>query len=339
MMLIVYGRFAEVPDKMANFYKRAFETLFSEHDTSKGGYKRKSHCDLPMEDFERVFAAFCAGTYVANETKFKAAGIKEYIGKACLLEGLECDEGDLLNDMMQSVCVIQQEGDDYVFVHRSFQEYFSAVFFCNGQLREEQRRKILLRIAGRSVSDNVFNLMREIDPGKLETLWMKAACDEFFDGLGLKPSDAYPGVGMMLRQLFQYLSLAESGGGLAIRDGEFAQHFWLISLLDAAARGKRTSNLLADDLLTDFMRLKVPILTEAAVQGTKVSRKKDARRKEGGTLYHLDFRKHSSGYYFLEATTVGKKLRRSFQVIVKYDARLARLAKERDKQRDDLIFG
>ncbi|MFZ2031718.1 MAG: hypothetical protein WAU68_15505, partial [Vitreimonas sp.] len=346
MMLIVYGRFAEVPDKMANFYKRAFQTLFSEHDTAKGGYKRKSYCNLAMEDFERVFSAFCAGTYVANETKFSEKSIKTYIAKACQLESLSCNEDDLLKDMMQSVCVIQQEGDEFVFVHRSFQEYFAAVFFCNGQLDGDQRRRIIAKIVGRVVTDNVLNLMREIDPGKLEALWLTAACAEFFGQLGVQQGAPYPGFPKMASFLYGRLGFVEQGGGeFLIRTGEVAEGLWITTMLDDAARGatnkdRRIVGLsrFTDEIIRYFQAAGEEIRNAAQKAESKVRTVPDEREKKT-PMYVLEFRKNPEAYGFLEKQKVGKALKAAYQGICSLSLRLEARARERDAQTDKLIFG
>jgi hypothetical protein len=54
--------------------------------------------------------------------------VRETIKQALALEGKQVATADFLNDLIESVCLLQMEGLQYQFTHRSFQEYFAACF-------------------------------------------------------------------------------------------------------------------------------------------------------------------------------------------------------------------
>ena len=59
IMLLTYGESADIPTKISLFYNQAYEALFQRHDALKGGYQRDRRTSLDIQDFARVFGAFC----------------------------------------------------------------------------------------------------------------------------------------------------------------------------------------------------------------------------------------------------------------------------------------
>lgn len=183
MMLLVYRNFSEVPDKIINFYKRAFETLFYGHDAMKGatGFKRPLRSGLALEDFVRTFAAFCVATYRAGKTNFEVPLAQSVAEKAIKNAGVDCTADEFLADLQQAVCVLQQDGIELTFVHRSFQEYFAASYLVRVSWSEGQRRELLLSLAQRFRTDGISGMMLELDPGVFEREWLLPTIDHVIE--------------------------------------------------------------------------------------------------------------------------------------------------------------
>jgi NACHT domain len=129
MMLITYEQFAQIPDKVHIFYEQAFETLFFRHDTLKeAGFERKRHVDLAINEFKNALSSLCITTYVKASFQFSESEILESIQAACKHEKLDTKPSAFLRDLIESVCILQRDGTQITFTHRSFQEYFSAFF-------------------------------------------------------------------------------------------------------------------------------------------------------------------------------------------------------------------
>ena len=65
MMLITLEQFADVPAKIHLFYEYAFEALFARHDVTKsGGFQRKRHVSIALDDYRRLFSYFCTISYM-----------------------------------------------------------------------------------------------------------------------------------------------------------------------------------------------------------------------------------------------------------------------------------
>lgn len=92
------------------------------------------------------------------------------IEKASTIRKLPVDQEKFFEDLNLSVCMLVKEGNKYVFAHRSFQEYFSAVFL--NECPEKQANKIFNSIAPRAMHDNVFSMLKEMDCETFERMWV-----------------------------------------------------------------------------------------------------------------------------------------------------------------------
>lgn len=131
IMLLTYGISADIPKKLSIFYNQAYEALFQRHDAIKGGFQRDRHCDLDIQDFSRVFSAFCILTLDKRLFQFSRSDAISYLDKAKDLVNITVNSEDFLEDLLQSICFLVEDGLLLVFAHRSFQEYFSAKFICD----------------------------------------------------------------------------------------------------------------------------------------------------------------------------------------------------------------
>lgn len=172
IMLMTYEQFAEIPSKMHVFYHEAYVALSQKHDAGKGGYKRVLHTGLTADIFAEYFAEFCAQTY--NDDKFDITDIefKHYFDRLNIHKkyGKKISSDDFLHDLTIGMCLMYYESGKYHFIHRSFQEYFCAVFFA------KQKDRNLYVISQRvfedkhykSSRDSTFNMLYDMIPEKME---------------------------------------------------------------------------------------------------------------------------------------------------------------------------
>jgi energy-coupling factor transporter ATP-binding protein EcfA2 len=170
IMLLTFENYAEIPEKLHIFYAQAFETLFAIHDATKpDGFKRNLLSGLPSDVFKKVFSNFCFKSYVKGQIEFTHEEIINDItesGKK--VEGFNAE--NFLEDIKSGVSLIYIDGIKYRFIHRSFQEYFSAVYLKN--LGDElQKRACLKIIEKKKISmeyDSVFSMLREMGNTRFE---------------------------------------------------------------------------------------------------------------------------------------------------------------------------
>ena len=132
IMLMTYDQYSDIPSKMHVFYREAYLSIAYKHDwKNKGGYKRKFRTCLDIEDFSDFFSAFCAMSYMDEKFAFTELEIDEYIRK---IRNKRDDWNNIkVNDFIFDACsnlfLLYQDGGIYHFIHRSFQEYFCALYF------------------------------------------------------------------------------------------------------------------------------------------------------------------------------------------------------------------
>lgn len=148
MMFLTFMRNSSIPDHLSDFYKKAYEALYSAHDNQdKGYYKRDFECKtLDENEFKRVLSHFCFKTYFKETYEFAEDEILEYLQAS--LQKLKFDDvkaKDYLTDLRNVVCMIVKDGDTYRFSHRSFQAYFAACYTAY-YLTDEQQKRLFAEI-------------------------------------------------------------------------------------------------------------------------------------------------------------------------------------------------
>ena len=181
LMLLTFEQNANIPDKMHLFYSEAFRTLFHKHDALKEQYARSRKSNLAVDDFEKVFAVFCLKTYVLEKLEFTEREITAYIKDALGYEKSAADASEFLFDIEEAICLFVKEGSSYFFVHRSFQEYFTALFLasCAQSVRDE----FIDQVASR-YWDNVLPMLFDMAGDQIEPTWVSDNCSRYLDKVG-----------------------------------------------------------------------------------------------------------------------------------------------------------
>jgi uncharacterized protein (DUF924 family) len=166
MMLLTFDQFADIPEKIYIFFDQAFDTLFLRHDATKEGFQRKKHTDLPIDRFKRYFSYFCMITYYDEKIELNETEIRSYAEKAFKANGVSVTSEAFIRDVVESICIMQREGLNYVFTHRSFQEYFAA--YCLSTFIESRFRDIAFQLVGRP-NDTAISMLLDMQRDKTET--------------------------------------------------------------------------------------------------------------------------------------------------------------------------
>jgi hypothetical protein len=172
LMLLTFNQFADIPEKIHLFYEQAFDTLFARHDAMKEAFKRDMHAGLSVDMFKKYFSYFCLVSYYDSKIEFTPTEIKRYIKRGLKIENAKVDTEKFLKDLQESVCVIQRDGLNLIFTHRTFQEFFAA--YCLARLSKKHFSPIVEKIANRW-SDNVLKMLHDMNDGLLETEYLLPA--------------------------------------------------------------------------------------------------------------------------------------------------------------------
>jgi NACHT domain len=188
IMLLTYGDLGNVPAKMHIFYEQAFETLFYRHDTWKeAGYQRKHYSILPVDEFRDCLSSFCISSYKKSQYEFTMLSAIDFINKAAKFERVELNAAEFLKDLEESICMLRRDGLMYTFTHRSFQEYFSAVFISRAP--PIALRSLLDELASRR-GDVVIPMATDMNRSLIEREWVLPRLRELASSIQSSP-DAF----------------------------------------------------------------------------------------------------------------------------------------------------
>jgi hypothetical protein len=182
----------EIPDKMHAFYSQAFDTLFQKHDAQKEQFQRKTYTVLTRDDFKSCLSAFCAMSYLQSIYSFSETALTDTAGAAVTYLKQSDTKSfpkltarQFIDDLCESVCLLQQDGVDFSFVHRSFQEYFAAVFAT----RHGANRKAIFGQFADRFGDNVMPMAFDMNRDVVEQEWVLPAIDSLRRSLDLQNAD------------------------------------------------------------------------------------------------------------------------------------------------------
>lgn len=184
IMLLTYGENAEIPSKLSIFYNQAYEALFQRHDAHKGGYSRKRKSGLDIQDFSRVFSLFALQTYERRIFKMPRTSCLEFIEKAQRNLQKDFKSEDYLTDLLSAACLLIEDGLEITFSHRSFQEYFVALYISSAP--PETQKKLIDRYSKNSQPENVLELLTEINPGIIERYLIIPNLEKVFSEIGVR---------------------------------------------------------------------------------------------------------------------------------------------------------
>lgn len=171
IMLMTYEKYEDVPSKMHNFYRKAYDALAQEHDANKG-YKRPLAMGVSADDFSEYLAEFCALTYCDEKFELTKADIYDYFNRLNTLKRRRDEKttpANFITDLRDNLCLVYFENDKFYFTHRSFQEYFCAVCFSKQKDKDlTDIGNIFENMRSRNFADKTFPMLYDMIPAKVE---------------------------------------------------------------------------------------------------------------------------------------------------------------------------
>lgn len=204
IMLLTYGENAEIPSKLSIFYNQAYEALFRRHDAYKGAFNRDRLTTLDIQDFSKVFSLFCLQTYEKRLFKMPRSVCLEFIQKTMDILDINVNANDYLTDLLSAACLMIEDGLEITFSHRSFQEYFVALYISTAA--PENQIKLIDRFWTNMRTDNVMHLLREINSDLFERALLVTKLDALFNKLGIKNTVGITHFVKYIKYLFSEIS-------------------------------------------------------------------------------------------------------------------------------------
>ena len=168
IMLITYGENHDIPKQRYKFYEQAYDAMARQHDGKKN-FTREFVTGLDDKGFKYYFGEFCAITYEQEKYDFTPSELAGFFQMVIDMNQLDTTPDKFIEDITGKICLIYRDGQNYYFVHRSFQEYFTAYFFSR-QL-EQNYDAVLDLLMERDESDHdsmVLPMLYAMDTKKTE---------------------------------------------------------------------------------------------------------------------------------------------------------------------------
>jgi hypothetical protein len=128
LLVILYKSMQTIPDTVPKFYEELFDVLFYRHDQSKPGFRRKRHTQLDDSRVKKLFSAFCFYVRLEKLGVLTGAQFVTATERACKSTNESVDPAKFRDEMIKTVCLMQQDGFEYSFIHKSVAQYYAAEF-------------------------------------------------------------------------------------------------------------------------------------------------------------------------------------------------------------------
>lgn len=178
LMFMVFMSKGKLPDKTYQFYEKAYEVLYTEHDKVKGFKGRKFYTGLKRIEFSMILSEFCYLTTTTQDYEFTESEIVKVINSSTFKDKISPD--DFILDLTDNLNLLYLENDKYHFIHRSFQEYFAANYcICMNDddysklpiwfndLSKPKKEGVFVFFFS-TIGLGVFNLLYEMNPSRFK---------------------------------------------------------------------------------------------------------------------------------------------------------------------------
>ncbi|RYZ77145.1 MAG: NACHT domain-containing protein [Proteobacteria bacterium] len=183
LLFIAYDYKQSIPLKRTVFFEQVFDALFDRHDFSKGdSYTRLKVSGLGKTELEWVLSRIAIKSAKEMGKVIYSSSEFEHLLRFGLCEtGLVCKVDALAEDLTSTVPVIVRDGAYYRWAHKSFQDYFAAVWLKKHS--DGKAEKFLELVAMKDVSKYglVLELFSELDRHKFKRFFVKPILEEFLD--------------------------------------------------------------------------------------------------------------------------------------------------------------
>lgn len=179
----------DIPSSKNDFYRKVYDSLYEEHDLTKDSYKREKYSKLSCSDLQKILMRFSFICLTKNINIYNKDELMQYIREAKRSPYFtDFKEDDIFNDITKTVPLIASDGIDYKWTHKSFMEYFAALYVNDS----EKKDKIL---EGIRESRNFPTYLNMLD-------FYYGLNQQIFDKIFLRP---------ILNEFIEYIESSESG--------------------------------------------------------------------------------------------------------------------------------
>jgi predicted NACHT family NTPase len=147
-----------LPKKKAEFYYHVFDALYGKHDSwSKDGFERPKYSVLSRIKFEEVLQRFSFTSFFEEIYEFTPQYLSLALRDVKISVPIEFEIDDYVSDLKESIPIMVEVGLNLKFIHRTIQEYFTALFIVTQD--NDSNNEVMSYILGEdSISPYLFLL-------------------------------------------------------------------------------------------------------------------------------------------------------------------------------------
>ncbi len=167
--IITFRNNPQIPHQRSIFYRRVIDTLFIEHDSTKLGFRRLFESSLNQEQILKLLENFSITSFFENKFEYRKEYIFEKFDSFANFSKLRFDINNVIIDLIKSTSIWQEDTGVYSFIHRSLQEYLTAVYIkkLDNETKVDFFKTMKSLIISNKVNvkeiKNLLNLYYEID--------------------------------------------------------------------------------------------------------------------------------------------------------------------------------
>lgn len=193
LLVILYKSLQTVPDTVPKFYEELFDVLFYRHDHSKPGFRRKRFTQLDDGSVKKLFSAFCFYSRLNNFGTLSNQQMEDCLQMASKATGITVDFLSMKSELIKTICLMQEEGFEISFIHKSVAQYYSASFVSKSA--DKFAEKFYELALNNSNWDLELKFLSEIDSYRFNKLFeiplLKRICGEIGINIDIPKSDDF----------------------------------------------------------------------------------------------------------------------------------------------------
>ncbi|MUK42296.1 hypothetical protein GNP61_12125 [Aliivibrio fischeri] len=131
LLYTTFGANNSIADRICTFYDEVYQALYKGHDLiNKNGFVRDKDSNLDFEQFRVLLRSLCFQMILKRKTAFSSwSEAIDYVNNAIKSSKVEPKSASaFLNDLINAVPLMQKDGSDYKFLHKTIIEYFAAEY-------------------------------------------------------------------------------------------------------------------------------------------------------------------------------------------------------------------
>lgn len=158
MFILTFQSYSSIPQKRSAFYSQVFDALFSVHDSmSKLAFVREKQSGLSKEQIIAIMELFSFLSYFEEKFIFTSTYLNNKLDNIKDRKNhIRFDNQKLISDLQVAIGIINQDGTEYTFPHRSLQEYFAALYISS--LSDSNKSIVYSKIIASLTKDDGYRM-------------------------------------------------------------------------------------------------------------------------------------------------------------------------------------